>query len=95
MIELRGKIFEQMIEYVHAQKESSLKWEDTIFLQNLVAKNTILDKKAGQRTGDSRMSVDSNSFKMSVGSPRLTICIKGGGFFDGSHILSNDRKRLE
>ena len=51
-----------MIEYVNAQKESSLKWEDTIFLQNLVAKNTILDQRTGtsQRTGDSRMSVDSD-----------------------------------
>jgi len=44
MIDLRIKIFQQMIEYVLAQKESSWKWEEPMFLQNLVAKNTIFSQ---------------------------------------------------
>ena len=91
MIDLRAKIYRQMIEYVLAQKESSLKWEDTMFLQHLVAKNTILSQQTS-RTNESRMSLDSHSYS-TVGSPRFTIRVKADNFFGSS--LANDRNRLE
>ncbi len=91
MIDLRAKIYQHMIKYVLAQKESSLKWEDTMFLQHLVAKNTILSQRTS-RNNESRMSIDSHSYS-TVGSPRLTIRVKGGNFFSSS--LVNDRNWLE